>query len=132
MYFLSPINGSENKFEFIFSFLSPINRSENTLEFIFSFTLGPSYRPEENKHNCDTLYSGGCRGGGGGGGGRFHGQWHMLPILSVPFLYFQPLDSLNGNSGHLLFTYLIREIERGELTQNNQSALLPSIDGGRI
>ena len=49
IHFLPRINGSENKFKFIFFFLSPINGSENKLEFIFSFTLGPSYCTEENK-----------------------------------------------------------------------------------
>ena len=34
------LNGSENKFEFIFS--PPINGSENKFKSIFSFTLGPS------------------------------------------------------------------------------------------
>ena len=34
--------------------------------------------------------------------------------FSVLFLYYQALDSLSGNSGHLVYIYLINEIEDSE------------------
>ena len=34
--------------------------------------------------------------------------------ISVLFLYYQALDGLIGYGGHLVYTYLIREIEDSE------------------